>query len=57
MKKFEYNCFWVDIFNATNLQEFLDEKGKNGWELISVMPSKDNSYQSLFIMKKEFIEE
>lgn len=57
MKKIEYQCFWADIFNATNLQSFLDEKGKMGWEIISVLPSKDNSYQSLFIMKKDLVEE
>lgn len=53
MKTFEYYCCWLDVFNSTAVQEFLDLKGASGWEVIQVIPGKgDAEYSCLFIMKK-----
>lgn len=58
MNKFEYNCFWMDIFNATNLQDILDDKGKMGWEIVTVVPNNEvTSYQRLFILKRKINKE
>jgi hypothetical protein len=57
MKKFEYYCCWIDVYNATNLQDFLDERGSLGWQIDRTLPSKDsNDYKTLFIFKRELIE-
>jgi len=54
MKKFEYYCCWLDIFNAQSLQEYLDERAQLNWELDRTLPSKDpNDYKTLFIFKRE----
>jgi hypothetical protein len=54
MNKFEYYCCWIDVFNAAILQEFLDERGSQGWQIDRTLPSKDpNDYKTLFIFKKE----
>jgi hypothetical protein len=57
MKKFEYYCCWVDVFNAQSLQDFLDEKGSQGWEVIHTVSERVNSnYNTLFIMKRLGVE-
>ena len=56
MNKFEYYCCWLDVFNAAILQEFLDERGQQGWEIDRTLPSKDpNDYKTLFIFKRELL--
>ena len=53
MSGFEYYCCWADIFNANALQDFLDEKGKQGWETTHIIPEKNpDSYKSLIIMRR-----
>ena len=57
MKRFEYYCCWVDVFNAQSLQDFLDEKGAQGWEVIHTVSERVNvNYNTLFIMKRPAVE-
>jgi hypothetical protein len=57
MNKFEYYCCWLDVFNAQALQEFLDEKGSQGWEVIHTVPERQFvNYNTLFILKRRAVE-
>jgi len=57
MNKFEYYCCWLDVYNCTALQDFLDERGKQGWEVIHLVPDKNNNnYNTLFVFKRVAIE-
>lgn len=57
MNKFEYYCCWLDVFNAQSLQEFLDEKGSQGWEIVQTIPERQFiNYNTLFIFKRLNIE-
>lgn len=56
MKKFEYYCCWLDIYNATNIQEFLDEKGLQGWRPVKLVPEKEpDSFKTFFIFEREIL--
>lgn len=51
MIKYEHYCCWVECFNSSALQNFLNEQGLEGWELVEMLQQKDN-YNTLIVMKR-----
>lgn len=58
MKKVEYYCCWLNIYNAQAVQDFLDEKGQQGWVVSHIVPEFNRTNNnSFFVMIREIIEQ
>lgn len=50
MKQFKYKVIVFTINNATSLEEYLNDMGMNGWELITI---QDVKVTQLLIFKRK----
>lgn len=53
MKRYEYKCEIDRYLNEDEIEELLNEYGKDGWELISVSnESKPHYYRDFYFKRK-----